>query len=691
MGKSTLLALLPTLLLGLAAAAGAANLPVYDEALRSSFLDYSYGGGSVFGSAEQAHTGTLSIRFAGGNGQPNNFNAVSFYREQDVPAATYRELRFWVHGGSSGGQQLTLFMQHDNVIVNIVDADSFVSGGAIVANAWREVVIPLDRGPSGYFGTFDRIDLQSDSATPQPVLYIDDVVLTEGAPVPDAIFRNGFDPTELPPAGNGLVREGDVSVLGMTSDRFSWRDAAGQPRVAVLAHNTGQTGPNGSRGGELREFRYQAGAATRVVSAASSSGASGFGYVVSHRSEGSNGIGTDDSPLGHGFTGQFQRVWTGRHHAIFRYTQNYPRWATTTAAVPNARYDVPVTVDWLFATGRDHPLWSITWDLSATPTNAIEADSRAPYGELLFDGSASEGAHSTIAGIGWGDRYKFQTTSSPATYSSSWSWNTPNTIPYVKLWTTAVDATMGTVQTDTIAHQDAGGYYGTNRWNTTSAAGNACTAPASLMPCDYNWPYQSINYSYGGVAVPTNNTRLAWGTNFGFLGQFSYYVHGSAYWGGPLPNASASGWPRQSYSTHIVLGTHSGDPVGAQVTQVETVQTLNLGASIGSVASSGPAGINRPDTKNYAPAGYDPVYAALTFIAAGNALDATVGVGSGTVRKPLFVVRGMTVYPATVRLNGVPLVRDTDYFPSLRIDTNELWITLNRDLTGAGNRLEIQP
>ena len=46
----------------------------------------------------------------------------------------------------------------------------------------------------------------------------------------------------------------------------------------------------------------------------------------------------------------------------------------------------------------------------------------------LFDGSASEGAHATTP-AGWGDRYRFTTTSAPATYNSSWTWNTPNTIP----------------------------------------------------------------------------------------------------------------------------------------------------------------------------------------------------------------------------------------------------------------------
>ena len=34
---------------------------------------------------------------------------------------------------------------------------------------------------------------------------------------------------------------------------------------------------------------------------------------------------------------------------------------------------------------------------------------------------------------------------------------------------------------------------------------------------------------------------------------------------------------------------------------------------------------------------------------------------------------------------------DTDYFPSLRTDKSELWITLNKDVSGAGNRLQISP
>ena len=54
--------------------------------------------------------------------------------------------------------------------------------------------------------------------------------------------------------------------------------------------------------------------------------------------------------------------------------------------------------------------------------------------------------------------------------------------------------------------------------------------------------------------------------------------------------ATAPGYPKKSYAVHVVLGPHSAGPVEAQRAEVEAIQTLALGASIGSVATSGPAG-----------------------------------------------------------------------------------------------------
>lgn len=669
------------------------SLVVYDDALQNGFGDWSYGGGSNFANATPVHDGTHSIALTG-----TNYNAISFVHESGLlSTGSYPVLHFWIHGGSSGNQALSLVLQNNcSAPVNncapvaTANLNAFIAGGAPAAGAWREVTVPITQAPLSYSGSYDRVDIQSNASAAQATFYFDDIALQPGTAVVDPIFGNGFEGSV--PAMNGLVEEHDVTVASMVSDRFSWRDAANKPRVAVLAHNDGQAGPVApgggypNRGGALREFRYQMpDDATRVAGVTSygNAGQGGFGYVVSHSAWPSNGGGCngDDSPLGYGTPGAFQRLFEGRHHAIFRFTQNYPRHCS--AAPGGATSSVPVTIDWIFSTGRDNPLWSITYDMSALPANYLFDDSRAPYGELNIDGAGA----TDISGVGWGDRWQFNSITSPVTLSSAWTWNVPNTVPYVKLWVTSTNATMGIVQSQTMTQQDAGArnafYHDvTAFWNKTSAQGNAGDGYA--MPWQDSWPYQANAFSIG-VGVANNNSRLTWGTSYGFLGQTSYSVHDGVV-------ANAPGYPKKSYAVYVVLGPQSVAPVEAQRAEVETIQTLAMTASIGSVAASGPAGPARADTITYAPAGYDPVYGALTFAAAGNALDANIAVGAGhSVKHPLLVMRGMTAYPSIVTLNGATLTADTDYFPSLRAGANELWLTLNRDLTGATNRLQLQP
>src|ERR1019366_4676808 len=156
------------------------------------------------------------------------------------------------------------------------------------------VMVGFASAPLSYSGSLDEIDLEGTAASPQPILYVDDVSL-----VPPAAG-----------AANAIQIEHDVTVGAMVSDRFTWSDGSNQPRVAVLAHNDGQTGPGGTRGGELREFRYQTPGGQRVV-AASASSASGFGYVVSH-SDGDEACmpgAPDTSGLGHFISGTFTRVF----------------------------------------------------------------------------------------------------------------------------------------------------------------------------------------------------------------------------------------------------------------------------------------------------------------------------------------------------------------------------------------------
>jgi hypothetical protein len=667
------------------AARASAQITLYDDGLQNGFQNYSYGGnaGDInFDGSAQVYSGAKSISFTG-----RDFNAVAFaHPTVDYTAAAYPTVHFWVHGGAAGGQQLRIYLELNNFVVAQAELDSFITGGAIAANEWREVTVPINGGVLGYSGSYDRVDIQSDVAGTQAILYIDQVTL------------------ETAGVGSNLMQiERDVVVSGMESDRFSWLDRFGSPRVAVLAHNDGQVGPTAgvyaNRGGALRQFQYtlpNSTVRTLGVTNYGNGGYGGFGYVVSHRGDGSSGGIGDDSPLGYSIAGSFQRVFEGRHHAIFRFTQNYPRYSSTTANPPNTLYQVPVTIDWMFASGRDNPVWAITYDLSGVPVNALNDDSRAPYGELVIDGSGA----TNISGVAWGDRYKFTacTGTNPCspvgmtnlTLNSDWTWNVANTVPWVKLWIASTDATMGLVQTQTMTQQDAGGgrnpfYHDmTVNWGKTSADGNA--GGTYKMPYQGEWPYQANAYSIT-TSTGNSNARLTWGTQYGFLGQQNYTVNDGVV-------NTAPGWPKKSYSTYVVMGAHSAGPVETQLSLVEQVSNVTLTASVGSVMTSGPAGVNRTDNVTYSPAGYNHVYGAWAVAASGNKVDANVSVSVGELSEPLFIISNYTgALPTSVKYvlgaTTYTLVQDVDYFPSLRPDASELWLSLDRSLPGSMNRIQI--
>jgi hypothetical protein len=693
--------LLGTLLLFASSGSAAVDLVAYDDALQNGFMNFSYGGGSNFASGAQAHGGALSIEFV-----PGGFNAVKLANDTLLfDTAQYPRLHFWMRANTAGCQAITLILERYNA--GTMTDDTVASGSlgsyvncATIGAGWNDVTVNLAAAPLSYAGTFDRISFFNGNGAALAALYFDDIALQTAPSGVDTIFRHGFESSTLPPAPNGLVQERGVTVGAMLSDRFTWRDSLDRPRIAVLAHNDGQVGPQApgggyvNRGGAMREYTFRMpdnSPRTATVTTFGNAGQGGFGYVVSHSAWLSDGFcAGDDSPLGYTYPGTFTRVFEGRHHAIFRFQQNYQRHCGPTNPPPTTL--VPVTIDWMFATGRDNPLWAITFDMQAIPANFLFDDSRAPYGEFNIDGVGA----ADISGTAWGDKFKFASTSAPVTLSSTWSWALANAIPYVKLWITTTNATMGVVQTQTLTQHDAGAgrnpfYHDlTPHWGLTSANGNAGGAYA--MPYQDSWPYQANSYSIG-VGASSNNARLTWGTQYGFLGQTSYAANTNTAPGdnGPF----LAGYPKQSYSTYVVLGAHSTAPVEAQITQVEATQSLTLTTLVGSVVTTGPSGVNRAghpsDTMTYAPPGYDPVYGALTFNAAGNALDANVAVGAGSLAKPLFVVKGATAYPSTVRYNGATLVVDVDYHPSLRTGPNELWITLNRTFTGATNRVELLP
>lgn len=446
-----------------------------------------------------------------------------------------------------------------------------------------------------------------------------------------------------------LVVQAGTKVEGTSADTFTWYDNQCLARTASLLRNDAADAFN-EHGGYLRSLSYQAAGATRTIRGTGANGWQGFGYIVTHYENGSDEV--DTQSVG----GTYSTLLAGRHHAIHEFKWDIKPGGT-----------VHVTAHWMFLTGRANPLFAITFDSSSTTAGTVVADTRSPYGDLAWD----NGTSGDVSGDAWGDSHKFTTTGAgPVTQTSPWDYTPLNTIPYDYEWSTPTDSEMGLVATLSWASRIAGGdYFG---GGLESLWGTKGTNLLTDIP-NSEWPFQLNQYE---LPSETKSHRVAWGATFGAVGSASYTAFGQ----------KLSGYPYQSYSVFVVLGTHGTSAVGAQVADLEATQGVSLSATRGTVATDGVGGPGRTDKVTFPQAGFDPIYAAWTLDAASNAATVAFNAGAATVANPLFEIRGYTASaaPATVSYAGRPLVADVDYFATVDTAGQRLWLTLNQTVTGSG-------
>ena len=152
----------------------AAPLVFYDDAPRAGLNDYSWATHTL-ANATPVHGGNRSIRF-----EPDGYGGI-YLVDQATPYrfADYAALRFWVHGGTTGNQRLQLFLTRSGLNVAEVNVATYISGGAVAANQWREVVVPFDASTTLTHGVFDGFMLMDYSGNDQGVAYVDDVSFSE--------------------------------------------------------------------------------------------------------------------------------------------------------------------------------------------------------------------------------------------------------------------------------------------------------------------------------------------------------------------------------------------------------------------------------------------------------------------------------------------------------------------------------
>jgi hypothetical protein len=469
-------------------------------------------------------------------------------------------------------------------------------------------------------------------------------------------------------------------------------------------------------GGYLHQYDFSFDDNTQVVARSANDdayGHAGFGYVVSHNTQnGNSSLGKSNTP-----TNVSTAVFLGGHHALHRVELLYDR----DHEGGGYGIKIPVVIEWLVATGRDHPVWAVTWKVgqATNPSNisfdTYRMDVRGPYGSLNFDGAATRAQGDAIGGVAWGDfGLKFTTTDNNLTLNSPWTYNTPNAVDFTQAWTVGVNAEMGIVQTR-VADKEMGypdRVVGRERGNTSAdnfTNKGDCTGFGDnrnyLVPCVSGWPYQLMNYDWDPTAgKPVNEATgtklIAWGTPYGWLGAASFDLFDYS--------GSADGRGDRSFATFIVLGpkcrynTQTGvcDQDGDVAITLQAVQALAAATisnvSAGSLAAQVPKGPGASEMKSIT-SGYNDTYAAHYLTASDNRVSFTFTPAAGTtVKNPIFVLQNymLNQLPAVSSAGNAVTVNtgaaDSGSFVSLNSASNELWVTLNASLS-APTDIQIAP
>ena len=145
-----------------------ADSPVYTDALEAGWEDWSWSITANFANSSPVHGGAASLAVTFTQG----WDGLQFgYHGAQLDVSAYDTLRFYIHGGASGGQQVTLQIGSIEQVVTPV------------ANTWTQVDVSLL--PLGTPRSVGTIWWWNNTANPQSIFYLDDIAFVDsGLPTP---------------------------------------------------------------------------------------------------------------------------------------------------------------------------------------------------------------------------------------------------------------------------------------------------------------------------------------------------------------------------------------------------------------------------------------------------------------------------------------------------------------------------
>lgn len=389
--------------------------------------------------------------------------------------------------------------------------------------------------------------------------------------------------TESPDEPNYAAENGDgvafkqETISGIAVNTYTWTDSAGKPRTVSLKR---QGNGNAGNGGYAVQFTYEVNGRTVRVDG-TQGGEMGFGFFVAHErtrkfDDGSESTiaarhGEDDSPLGLGFgvRGARSTIAADSTFATHTFTSTYPKWGTTqamanidddapAAASAHQRFELPLTIRWVFEKGTDYPRIDITLDLSASQAGQLAFDVRGPYGTVEF---ADANRAATLQGVQWGDSAFHFTTKAAVnadlTTNTAWSWNEP--IATSRKYNALIargDVLYEIGLVEKLLAGDTGLAYG--GWADTRGLESVGSGRALLSDTfpGWQWPFQSAQYSGLSANAASTFKKFAWGSS-NLYGSASVTQFLNNTLSVPLvPHPS-----QLTYRTCLVLGVSSYDTV----------------------------------------------------------------------------------------------------------------------------------
>ena len=158
----------------------AANSPIYADVLAAAWEDWSWNTDHNFGNAEPVHSGSASIAVT----YTAAWGGLLLHTKSAVSTSDYIAIRFWVHGGITGGQSVNFHVNEGTEYYSFT----------VPANAWLQVTVPL--ALLGNPASLSDLFWQDASDGSQPTYYIDDISLVETSQVyTDALSRGWMDYT----------------------------------------------------------------------------------------------------------------------------------------------------------------------------------------------------------------------------------------------------------------------------------------------------------------------------------------------------------------------------------------------------------------------------------------------------------------------------------------------------------------